>query len=480
MINLESTAESLTSNETRRVHKPLLGAGRREPVKGHELIPSAKRIIHSLRDMGYDFEQAVADVVDNSVKAGATQISVDVQFDGDDSWVRIADNGTGMREEQVREALRYGSQRKYDADDLGKFGLGLKTASLSQCRRLSVASRHDARRREVHAYAWDLTHIGKTDRWEVLPISRGSMLQMLVEPLDKSTGTVVLWENLDRVLGYKKPYGEAARKRLLLDCRRLEQHLGMVFHRFLSGEVKGRTFSITLNGNKVEAWDPFCLSEAKTVTLKPLRLPVDEDGIKGMVVIQPFILPKQDDFSSHDAFLRAGCDAWNQMQGFYIYRANRLIQAGGWSNLRTRDEHTKLARVAVSFMPAVDEAFKINVAKMRAQLPASIREQVRTFLQPYLKQARSVYDRKVGSGGTGGGVGGGKGGGTTGGGGSGGGGGGATGGGAGGGRGGRTSGSGASKLLSHEQWAKELMLVAKPKERPVVRAVLGRLKGRKR
>lgn len=435
----------------------------------HELIPSAKRIIHSLRDMGYDFEQAVADVADNSVKAGASDIRIDVQFDGDDSWVRIADNGTGMREDQIREALRYGSQRKYADDDLGKFGLGLKTASLSQCRRLSVASRHDPRRREVSAYAWDLAHISKTDRWEVLSIRKGAMLQMLVEPLDKSTGTVVLWENLDRVLGYRKPYGEAARKRLLYDCRRLEQHLGMVFHRFLSGQVRGRSFSITLNGNKIEAWDPFSPNEAKTVALKPQKLVVDEDGIRGAVIIEPFILPKQDDFSSHEAFLRAGCDAWNQMQGFYIYRANRLIQAGGWSNLRTRDEHTKLARVAVSFMPAVDEAFKINVAKMRAQLPASIREQVRTILQPYLKRAREVYDRKEVVVGSSRGKSDSTGGGTT----------------AGGSvvtarssrdRGGRTSGAGTTKLLSCDQWAKELILVAEPKERPVVRAVLGRLK----
>jgi uncharacterized membrane protein YgcG len=442
-------------------------------VRGREVPPSAKRIIHSMRDMGYDFKQAVADVVDNSVRAGATQISIDVQFDGDDSWVRIADNGTGMSEEQTVEALRYGSQRKYAADDLGKFGLGLKTASLSQCRRLSVASRHDPKHRNVCAYAWDLEHIGRTDRWEVLPIPKRGMLQMLAEPLDKSTGTVVLWENLDRMLGYRKPYGEAARKRLANDCRRLEQHLGMVFHRFLSGEVKGCNFSIRLNGNKVDPWDPFCLSEAKTVALKPLRLAVDEDGIKGTVLVEPFILPKQDHFSSQEAFMRAGCDKWNQLQGFYVYRAHRLIQAGGWSNLRTRDEHTKLARVAVSFMPALDNAFKINVAKMSTQLPTSIREQIRTLLQPFVVQARAVYDRKIVVGGSGGGTGtgGNTGGGSTGG------GGGTTGGGAGG-RGGKAGGSGTGKLLSHDQWAREMMLVAKPKERRIVRAVLGRMKVR--
>jgi hypothetical protein len=474
MINFEPNSGSLEINEARRSHKRTRETGRTEPVRlrGREVPPSAKRIIHSLRDMGYSFEQAVADVVDNSVRAGATQITIDAQFDGDNSWVRIADNGTGMSEDEICEALRYGSQREYDEDDLGKFGLGLKTASLSQCRRLSVASRNEPRRGDCHAYAWDLTHISNTDRWEVLPITRGSMLKMLSEPLEKSTGTVVLWENLDRVLGYKKPYGEAARKRISNDCRRLEQHLGMVFHRFISGEVKDRQFSITINGNTVVPWDPFCRSESKTIELNPIRLSVDEDGIKGSVILHPYFLPRRDDFSSQEAFARAGCGRWNQMQGFYIYRANRLIQAGGWSNLRARDEHTKGARVAVSFLPAVDEAFKINVAKMRAQLPSSIREKVDGLLGPYLERARAVYagrDSATNAGGTGTGSGTGTG--------AGGGAGGVIGGGTGG-RGRRTGTDGKTKLLTREQWAREMMLVARLKERPVVRAVLKRMKAR--
>src|SRR3954468_280535 len=106
-----------------------------------ELIPSAKRLIRSLRDMGYDFAQAVADVVDNSIEAGASLVAIDVEFDGDDSFVRIADDGKGMTADELREAMRYGAEREYDEDDLGKFGLGLKTASMSQCQRLSVASR---------------------------------------------------------------------------------------------------------------------------------------------------------------------------------------------------------------------------------------------------------------------------------------------------------------------------------------------------
>lgn len=360
-----------------------------------EVIPSAKRLIKSLRDMGYDFSQAVADIVDNSVEAGATLVAIDVEFDGDDSWVRIADNGKGMKPDQVREAMRYGAEREYDGDDLGKFGLGLKTASLSQCQHLSVASRWNTQRADIAAYCWDLDHIERKNRWEILPLNHNGMAPAIRAPLKDTTGTVILWQRLDRILGYKHPYGEFARKRLFQMCRDLEFHLAMVFHRFLSGEVRGKKLRILVNGNEVRLWDPFCESEAKTKKLQPVRLPIDHENVSGEVLLVPFILPHQDDFSSPDAFRAAsGPSNWNQQQGFYIYRAGRMIQSGGWCNLRTPDEHTKLARVAVRFSPKLDEAFKVNVAKMRVQMPAQIRDAVREAIGPVVKLAREIYDRK--------------------------------------------------------------------------------------
>lgn len=366
-------------------------------MNGIEVIPSAKRLIKSLRDMGYDFAQAIADVVDNSIEADATMVAIDVEFDGDDSWVRIADNGCGMKPEQLREAMRYGAERGYDEDDLGKFGLGLKTASMSQCQRLSVASRWNKERANIAAYAWDLDHIEKTNRWEILPLERGGLRPAIRQPLKDTRGTVVLWERLDRILGYKHPYGEMARKRLSQTCREIELHLGMVFHRFLTGDVGGRKLKLLLNGNPVAPWDPFCRDQPRTKALTPVTIRVEHEGVSGEVRFEPYVLPHQDDFTPPDAFERASGPAkWNQQQGFYIYRAGRMIQSGSWSNLRASDEHTKLARVAVSFSPALDEAFKINVAKMRVQLPALIRDEVRDATAPVIKLAREAYDRKQG------------------------------------------------------------------------------------
>lgn len=350
----------------------------------------------SLRDMGYDFAQAVADIIDNSVSARATRVSIDVEFDGDDSWVRITDNGKGMNPTELREALRYGSDQEYEDESLGKFGLGLKTASMSQCQRLSVASRWNRERANIAAYSWDLTHVRRTNRWEILALEAGRETERLWDPLLEHVGTVVLWERLDRILGYKHPYGELARKRIPQMCRELEAHLGMVFHRFLSGEQRSRPFRIDINGNQLAPWDPFCRLEPATLSLPATSLECEYEGVRGTITIAPFILPRQEAFSSEEAFrLAGGPRKWNAQQGFYTYRAGRLVQSGGWSHLRANDEHTKLARIAVHFDPVLDEAFKINVAKMRVQLPAVVREEVRRIVAEVTKQARQVYDRKA-------------------------------------------------------------------------------------
>jgi hypothetical protein len=279
---------------------------------------------------------------------------------------------------------------------LGKFGLGLKTASLSQCSRLTVASRTDRTARRIEVRQWDLAHVEKSNRWEIINVPAGDRPGVLVEPLQETTGTVVLWELLDRVLGYKVPWGEHARNGFLRLADELDQHLGMVFHRFLSGEARRRkTLRISLNGTAVEAWDPFATDERATCTLPEKQLEIHGDAGPGLVACTPYILPRQDQFSSLKAFNRyAGPRKWNYQQGFYIYRADRLIQCGGWSYMRTADEHTKLARVALDFWPDLDSAFDLNVAKARVNLPADLRSQLQPLVEQVVKQARTVYSTR--------------------------------------------------------------------------------------
>lgn len=427
-------------------------------MSGIELIPSADRVITSLRDLGYDFAQAVADVVDNSISAGATEINVDVTFEGDDSWVSISDNGRGMTDKTLREALRYGSQREYDGMDLGKFGLGLKTASLSQCQRLCVGSRSKSNGSSISAYTWDLDHIKKVKRWEILHLTGKSLPPQIRTALAHGPGTTVLWQRLDRILGLSHPYGAVAKKRLLQMCREIESHLTMVFHQYIAGNVRGRRIKIRLNENELRPWDPFCEQQRKTRRLPTEKFKIEHEGVKGTVRIDPYILPAQHEFSTPQAFKdAAGPAGWNQQQGFYFYRAERMIQSGGWSKLRVPDEHTKLARIAVHFPPELDEAFKVNVAKMRVQLPAHLRELIAERVSAICKQAREAYDRKAGSGNPVGGhiepppkV-----------------------------RGRRNQGGKAShrqeRLFSLDEWAGMLMRAARGTEKKVVKAILKRM-----
>jgi hypothetical protein len=359
-----------------------------------EVIPGAKRLIKSLRDIGYDFSTAVADLVDNSIEAGASQVDISVMFDGENSFVRIADNGKGMDALALKEAMRYGSERTYNEEDLGKFGLGLKTASLSQCQCLSIASRTSKSRKNIVSFSWDLAHIEKTDKWEILTPSKKT-IEILHNPLSKRPGTVVLWERLDRILGYERPYGEQARKKMNSMCRELEEHLAMVFHKFLAKETPRKQLEIFLNENPIKPWDPFARQEPKTKKLSPIKLVLEDENINGELILQPYILPSQEEFTSLQAFNNsAGPGNWNQQQGFYIYRANRMIQSGGWCRLRTPDEHTKLSRIELSFSPKYDNAFKVNVAKMRVQLPLQLRDTIELAIGPAVRLAREHYDRK--------------------------------------------------------------------------------------
>jgi hypothetical protein len=336
-----------------------------------ELAPSASRLTESLRDIGYDLESAIADLVDNSVTADARNVSVWMRFDGRESWICIADDGHGMTRSELVEGLRFGSRRTYGAGDLGRFGLGLKTASISQCRRVTVFTRRSRERKRVTALELNLDHIAQVDRWEILEPLPDRMTEIADEFVNRRPGTVVLWRDLDRVIDMTKPDSGWNRRRLELHAESVARHLGMVFHRFLEGSVPDRpTLNISVNGVQVNPWNPFAPTEA-TRLLGGIRLTV-AGGAE--VAVRRFVLPARDEFSSPEEFERLGGPRkWNRQQGFYVYRADRMIQSGGWCGLRAADEHTKLARVSLDFPTSVDPDFKIDVSKMRVALPPEIK-----------------------------------------------------------------------------------------------------------
>jgi hypothetical protein len=363
---------------------------KRRPV---DVTPSARRLTGSLRDIGYDFVAALADIVDNSVTANATAVDIEIVFDGPASYVLIADDGDGMTESELNEALRFGTRREYELGELGRYGLGLKTASISQCRSVTVATRRALTYRRLAVKTLDLDHIARTDRWEVTDPPADSPVYRCLEWLNDGPGTVIFWDNLDRVLPELRPEGGWARRRLEHLADKSRDYLGMVFHRFLERDTtRSAPLTITVNGEKVRPWNPFAPLEDNRVELSAQSFEVSAGDLYGRVVLRRYVLPPRNQFSSLPEFERmSGPLKWNRQQGLYIYRADRLIQHGGWCGIRAADEHTKFARAALDFQTDLDVLFQINVAKMRVLLPPEVRTLLERPIHELAHRADAVY-----------------------------------------------------------------------------------------
>ena len=363
--------------------------GRQQAGKRIRVTPSARRLVTSLRDIGYTFETAVADLVDNSLSARATRVDVGIEFAGLRSKVTIADDGAGMTEGELDEALRFGTRREYNGHDLGRFGLGLKTASISQGRRLTVVTRRAQEYRRLYSRVLDLDRVADTDRWEIVDARRTDPHLRSAQLLESHPGTVITIEHLDRVLPERSPEGGWAKRRFLALEKRTVDYLAMVFHRLIE---RGRV-RISVNGKRVRPWNPFAPRERRTL-MPAVRLDIDSGGAATSVKFRGCVLPSRERFSSPAAFDRlAGPRRWNGQQGLYIYRADRMVQSGGWCGLRALDEHTKLARAALDFDTDLDEFFRINVAKMKVALPAQVRTPLQRPIRELCQRAQLEYRR---------------------------------------------------------------------------------------
>ncbi|MEZ0350695.1 ATP-binding protein [Mycobacterium sp. pR1184] len=362
-------------------------------MKLSSVAPSAARLTSSLRDIGYDFVSAVADLIDNSIAAGATDVGVEIEFAGEASTIYIADNGCGLNARGMLEALRFGSRRTYGSGDLGRYGLGLKTASLSQARCVTVISKSADRKRPLWR-SLDLDLIAELDDWVLAENPRDHAIARSEELLGTGTGTVVVWQNLDRVLPASGASGGWAKRRFEVLVEKTKRHLAMVFHRFITGENNAPRISISVNGDKLLAWDPFVRHEPGTQQLSTQQFELESATGVGAVELRRYILPGKRTFSSLDAFDNAaGPLNWNRQQGLYVYRENRLVQWGSWAGTRGIDEHTKLARASLDFTSSLDEVFNINVAKMRVSVPAQLKQMLERPVSELCILADRVYRR---------------------------------------------------------------------------------------
>ena len=351
-----------------------------------DATPHAGSLIQSLRDIGYSCETALADIIDNSITAGARNVDVLSDATADYPAVAVLDDGYGMTRSELIEAMRPGSSSPLAdraSHDLGRFGLGLKSASFSQAKRLTVVTRKNG---ETIGATWDLDLVAQTNRWEIQlhhDVSGIPWADRLGEH-----GTLVLWRSLDRLSGGIT--GDHARRAQHINraMAAAERHIRLVFHRFMSEDRP--PLVIRLNGRRLDPLDPFGTAFPSHQSERPDRLNLQH----GDVVFQSFTLPHHKSISRGDWEDLGGPEGHLRSQGFYVYRGRRLIIAGSWLGLARQTELTKLCRIRVDIPNTMDADWKIDVKKASAQLPPAVRERMRVLVERLSLTSRRTYQKR--------------------------------------------------------------------------------------
>jgi hypothetical protein len=359
--------------------------------------PDATRLIYGLRDTGYNFNTAAADIIDNSIAANATEVNVIIELMEDGrKFVCFGDNGDGMNAKTLFDAMRYGAPTRANKASLGKFGLGLKTASTSVCLRLTVISRPSPND-EFAKLAWDLEHVEAENEWEMLREPMTADELDWFEELCGDKGTLVIWSKCDRLLTkeYDQPGGIQEQNAIRRLSERLRDHVALIYYRFLdASDDRERNVTIRIDNLPVEAWNPFYPEKAEQVLPPNLqRLEVEnEDGSTEVAHMRAWILPNQRDLSNEE---KKQARITNRGQGFYIHREGRIIQQGGWLGVFGAVEpHTSLLRVEFDFNHKLDHAFKVDVKKSRIFFDPALEDELKKRLQPTYREAGNRYRRK--------------------------------------------------------------------------------------
>lgn len=353
--------------------------------------PPADALSESLRGFGYSVETALADIIDNSITAGASNVWISLALTSSEPFVRVVDDGNGMDEQALRDAMRLGSQNPLTprkSSDLGRFGLGLKTASFSQARSLTVASK--AKSSATAVRQWDLDVLAKSNgKWRLLTSAPDGSAAHVAALDALPHGTVVLWQKLDRVRPRMGSVDTSGASHHLME--QVEKHLAMVFHRYLEGSQP--RLKLHVNDALVRPWDPFLRTH---MACRPSPEETIGSG-EARIRVKGYVLPAKDMLGDGEDFeLAGGKEGWISHQGFYIYRNDRLLVAGGWLGLGAarpwvRDETHKLARIQIDLPNSADAAWQIDVKKSDASPPEHLRARLRDLAMRIRAEARSVF-----------------------------------------------------------------------------------------
>ena len=352
-------------------------------MKTIDLPPYAPTLMESTRAIGYSIEAAIADIIDNSIAAKASQIDIDF-FPIGESYISVLDNGCGMTLEELVSAMQYGSRNPLEdraVDDLGRYGLGLKTASLSQCRVLTVISKT---RGSIIGAQWNLNHVQSAESWSLILIDPDETNQYpgIHKLKAYASGTLVVWQDLDKFAVGENDMAEAFSRKMGL----IREHLSLVFHRYLSGEPGLKKLEIKMNDERVEPQDPF-LSKKSTQLM-------DEETIivRGQKVrVTPYILPHTSKLTQKELKALGGKDGLRKNQGFYVYRNKRLLVWGSWFRLMRQGDLSKLARVQVDIPNSLDDLWTLDIKKSTATPPEDVRKNLAVIVEKISEGSKRTW-----------------------------------------------------------------------------------------
>ena len=349
-------------------------------IKAEIAKPNPKSTINSYRSFGYNLPTAIADILDNSISANANVIKLEYKWDGQNSYILISDNGIGMNKEELVLAMTPGSkdpEEERSEKDLGRFGMGLKTASFSQCKRLTCITK-----RESYATikrCWDIDYINSENEWQLLDyVSDNSFLDKIE---DRKSGTLVIWEKLDRIVGNAEVTNESVKNAFYQEMISVKNHLSLVFHKF----IESKRIKIFFQNTEIESYNPFLLN------LNP-KPEMGQPESFGNVEITYFILPHMSEIGKTDYENSGGSLGWFQEQGFYIYRGDRLLVAGDWLGLEKKRDYSKLARIAVNFTNANDFNWNLDIKKSTASPPLEIRKELSRIAKIAIMKSAKIYN----------------------------------------------------------------------------------------
>lgn len=348
--------------------------------------PDAQSLMNSSRSFGnYDLAGALSDLIDNSLTAKSRKIDIFCIYNYGNPEVRVIDDGHGMSEQELRRAMRPASQNPLEersADDLGRFGWGMKSASFSQCKKLTVISKRNG---QLSGAFWDLENL---DQWQMGVLEGSEVSEKSQNTWQNTDGTEIIWENCDR-LSENGSISEADFNSLIAFTR---NRLALIFHRYLDGQLRGRSITMKMNGQAIDAYDPFYSHHDATQALPPEDLYVRGEKI----VIRPFILPHYSKLALAEHQKLGGEEGFLKNQGFYVYRKHRLIINGTWFRLVRYGELSQLVRIGVEIPNTLDDLWKITVDKTDAQLPAVLRDRLKQIVEGLKKRSSKVHRSKGG------------------------------------------------------------------------------------